>query len=447
MRHRRFLRYPVALTIPFLLSGILLVVSQTTTAWVLAGTSSGHSIVLGQARAHAVLGPIKHVVIIIKENHSFDNLFGRLPGAEGATKARVGKTTVPLNITPDVLRGDIQHSGKNVLEAVNEGKMNGFRKQGGAIENGVDVADSQFLPQAIPDYYNYATTFSIADHFFSTILGASFPNHLVLVSGQSAHTVDDVARKGLPPDAWGCDSNPAVTVKTYLNGQYNKVFPCFNVQTLADEANDAGLTWKYYNAPIPNEAYIWSALDAIRHIRFSSQWKTNVVPPQDFISDVQNGQLPTISWLSSDLAQSEHPPESECQGQNWTVDQINAIMQSPYWSSTVIILTWDDYGGFYDHVRPPSLKKYSLGPRVPTLVISPYSRPGFISHRTYDFRSIMKFVEQTFQLPQKMSYSRDDVASISNMLDLHQAPLLPEVLSPTTCPAKSPPPAPKHLTG
>jgi phospholipase C len=376
--------------------------------------------------------PIKHIVVIVKENHSFDNLFSWLAGANGSHTAHVGAKLVKMSQTPDTLQSDIEHTLANSLEAENNGNMNGFYKEGDAIQSGKDYADSQFSPSQIPGYYSYASTYAIADDFFSTILSGSFPNHLVLISGENAHTVDNVDRRGTLPDAWGCDSNKRAHVRTYVNGQYGWVFPCFNMQTLADEANAASLSWRYYAAP-SGGAYIWSTYDAIRHIRYSKQWKTNVLDDKSFISDVHSGKLPAITWLMPYLLVSEHPPYSECAGQNWTIQQINAIMESPDWSSTAIILTWDDYGGFYDHVVPPTQGLYQLGIRVPTIVISPYSRKHFISHEQYDFRSIDKYVEQTFNLPHTMSYDRS-VRSIGDMLDYNQQPLPPSPLGLTHCP-------------
>ncbi len=125
---------------------------------------------------------------------------------------------------------------------------------------------------------------------------------------------------------------------------------------------------------------------------------------------------------------------SECVGENWTVQQINTVMQSGYWKHTAIILTWDDYGGFYDHVAPPRKSRYELGPRVPLLVISPYAKPHYVSHQTYDFRSVMKFVEHTFHLPHKMKFDRS-VAGIGNMLNLSQKPLSRTLLRTRSCPS------------
>jgi phospholipase C len=382
--------------------------------------------------ARTTSSPIKHIVIMIKENHSFDNLFGRLPGVDGATSALVGNKRVPLNVTPDRLKHDIYHSGTNALKAVNHGKMNGFRRQEDAVQNGQDVADSQYTQTQIPDYFDYASRFSIADHFFSTILGASFPNHLILVAGQSGNAIDNVNRHGYNPDAWGCDANKHARVATFFNGRYGSTYPCFNFQTLADEAGAAGVSWKYYAAPKGVAGYIWSGLDAIKHIRFSSSWNTNVVPDQNFISDVKDGHLPSVSRVTPETVDSEHPNASECVGQNWTVAQINAVMDSQYWKDTAIVLTWDDYGGFYDHVPPPYRSRFILGPRVPALVISPYSRPHYVDHHQYDFRSILRFAEQTFGLPSRMKYDRR-VNSLAGMLDLTHQALAPATYNPTSC--------------
>lgn len=389
----------------------------------------------------AIVSPIKHIIVIVKENHSFDNLFGRLPGVDGSTTARIGRKTIKMGATPDRLKRDINHTGTNSVKAVDHGKMDGFYRQQFAIQGGKDVANSQYAPTSIPDYYAYASTYAIADRFFSTILGASFPNHLVLVSGQSANTMNNVDRHGKLPDAWGCDSNKVARVQTYSKGRYGSVFPCFNMQTVADEANAANVSWKYYAAPRGNGGYLWSSFDAVRHIRYSKYWNSRVVPTGNLLSDLKNNALPAISWVTPYLLTSDHPPFSECAGQNWTVAQINAVMQSSYWKDTAILLTWDDYGGFYDHVPPPKRSLYMLGVRVPLIVISPYSRANFVSHTTYDFRSVIRFMEQTFSLPSTAKYDRS-VSSISNMLDYGRSPASPAVLKPTTCGRASQPTRP-----
>ncbi len=397
------------------------------------GAWSGHpSGIAAASTCSAPCSPIKHVVIIVRENHSFDNLFGRFPGADGTTMADAGGAMVKMTIAPDSLTNDIRHDSWAAQMAVDGGKMDDFYKEPGAVQNKLDMADSQYVKKQIPSYWDYASRFALADHFFSTVMSSSFPNHLALIAGQAKNTLG----VSTPPHlrlVWGCDAPKGTTMWVYQKGKYHAGFPCLNAKTLADEANAAGVSWKYY-APGPHKfGYIWSTFDAIRHIRNSAQWATNVVRPSQFDRDVSSGSLPAISWLSSDLAFSEHPPESECLGENWTVNKVNEIMRSPLWESTVIVLTWDDFGGFYDHVAPPVRQPFSLGPRVPTIVISPYTRAHLIYHRKLDFRSVMRYIEDQFKLPQLMHFRRS-VNSIGDMLDTNQKPLAPVLEKIHTCP-------------
>ncbi len=383
-------------------------------------------------------GPIKHIVIIVKENRSFDSLFGRFPGANGTRYAWEGTKRIPLSETPDVLQEDLGHGGLSALEAVDGGKMDGFFRIPGARQNGQDVAESQFHEKDIPNYWRYARAFTIADHFFSNVLAPSFPNHLALVTGQALNVVNNPVKFGDTP-AWGCDSSATARVPWYWHGKGGTRTPCFNVQTLADEARKAGLSWSYYAPSMGKFGYVWSSLDAIRHIRYSPQWQTNVRPTDSFREDVRAGGLAALDWLMPTWSGSDHPPQSECAGENWTVRQINAIMRSPDWSSTVIILTWDDFGGFYDHVPPPRRDLYRFGPRVPTLVISPFARPHYVAHRMYNFTSIVKFVEDQYKLPQLAPFDRS-VSSLGYALDKVQKPVPPLVLKVRKCPEGNPPP-------
>lgn len=368
--------------------------------------------------------PIKHVIVMIRENHTFDNLFGRFPRANGTTHARAGGKRVPLVETPDPLASDIRHGITDARAAIHGGRMDRFFRQGGAVQAGLNVADSAYRKSQIPNYWKLAQTYGLADNFFSTILGDSFPNHLVLVSGQNARFITDPFNAKLPHmNAWGCDSPPGTMVtQVQGNGTHKNKPPCIKLTTLPDEANAAGVTWKYYASPPGTHGYIWSSLDAIKRIRQGSQWRTNVSTPTGFDSDVAKGTLPAISWLTPDWQYSDHPPASICTGENWAASKIEEVMNSPQWSSTAIILLWDDYGGFYDHVAPPYENKYALGPRVPAIVISPYARPHSIYSRRLDFRSILLFIENQFRLPHLMTYRRT-VKSIGQMLDPSQRPL------------------------
>lgn len=379
--------------------------------------------------------PIKHIIIIDRENHSFDNIFGTFPGADGATQYRAADGTLtPLGHTPDHTLLDIAHAGDNAALAVDKGQMDQFGQLPGAMQDNADIADSQYHQSDIPLYWSYAKHFTLDDHFFATILGASFPNHLVTIAASSANTFDNP--RGQTHHAWGCDggkyslvaaANPA-TGKNYL------VKPCFDIPTMADTFQRYHVSWRYYAPSKYRSGYIWSAFDAIHHVRYSPLWKSNVHTDTSFIPDVKKGKLPAVSWLVTSEEQSEHPPYSMCVGENWVAKQINAVMASKYWSSTLVVLTWDDFGGFYDHVAPPRLDYLSLGIRVPTILISPYARKGYIDHHPQEFDSILRFIEDDYHLPSLTSRDRN-AASLISGLNFKQRSLGPLTFKLKKCPA------------
>ncbi len=377
--------------------------------------------------------PIKHVVFIIRENHSFDNLFAHFPSADGTNTALEGHTRVPLAVTPDHLTLDIAHSGPSADMATNSGRMNQFYLLSGATQFGRDYADSAYTQSQIPIYWAYAKTFALADHFFSTMMGPSYPNHLVTVAATGMNTIDNP--HGQIGETWGCDAGPKSQVPVEdAHGGVTYHAPCFNVRTLGDLASKAGVSWRYYSAPYKKWGYIWNAFDYVRHDRYGSAWKQANTPYTRFASDVASGTLANITWVTPNQTFSDHPPFSICAGQNWTESIINSIMQSPLWNSTAIVLTWDDFGGFYDHVAPPVVSNVSMGPRVPTIVISPYAIKGSVSHTPYDFGSMLRFAEDVFNLPRLTSYDRH-AASISNMFDFTQPPAAALAMQPMKCPA------------
>ncbi len=377
---------------------------------------------------------IQHVVIIDKENRSFDSMFGRFPGADGATTGRLpnGKV-VPLVRQPDHLLMDIDHSYVAATAAVNGGAMNGFSRLVGANQGGRDMALSEFWPQDIPGYWEYAKRFTLDDHFFATVMGPSFSNHLVTVAASSANTVDNPINNSV--HSWGCDAGPNAVVKA-INLQTGKPYyvrPCFDMASLPQSLQRAGVSWKYFAPPAFSSGYIWSALDAIRSVRYSRLWSTNVVPTKDFYATAASGSLPSVSWVVTSANQSDHPPYSICVGENWAEHTINSVMRGRDWASTVIVLTWDDFGGFYDHVAPPKGSLIGPGPRVPAIIISPYSRAGTVDHSIYDFDSILRFIEQRFNIA-PLTLGDAQATSILNSLDLYQKPLRPLVIKPQRCP-------------
>lgn len=398
----------------------------------LAGAASVRAAENQACSPAAACNPIQHIVIMDKENRSFDSMFGTFPGANGATSFTGPDGQVhPLTHQPDHLARDIDHSPVGAHLAYDGGKMDKFSQLAGAIQNGVDMADSQFYQSDIPNYWTYAKTFTLDDTFFSTIMGPSFPNHLFSIAGEDANVDSN-------PDAgsWGCDSPAGATVEQRApDGTITHTYPCFDFRTMGDLLDAKNISWKYYAPNQGQNGYIWSSFDAIRHIRMGPDWQSHVVHYSNFIADAQSGNLPAVSWLVEPGNVSDHPPASECAGENWTVQQINAIMGNPNeWAHTAIILTWDDFGGFYDHVPPPRgpNPQIEYGFRVPTIVISPYARAGYIDHTTYSYPSMLKFVEDTLGLPSMTSLDGQSNDMIGSF-DFSQKPLPPLTLQQRTC--------------
>lgn len=383
---------------------------------------------------------IQHIVFIVKENHTFDNYFGLFPGANGTTTGKVkvaGKvSTIPLGPFQDK-PPDYPHGWGNAQTAYDNGKMDRFNQ--GACNTAPYPCYQEAQQTDLPNYWALAQQFLLDDNAFSSLNGPSFPNHMYTVSGASGPDQDDsaIANPVNAQSKWGCDAPAGATVKLY-NG--TSIYPCFNYQTLADEMTTAGISWKYYSPQVGELGYQWNTLKAFSQDRFS----TNDVPWQQFQTDARNNTLPAFSWLIPPGPYSEHPGTngkvySMCQGENWTVQQINAIEQSPAWANTVIILTWDDFGGYYDHVSPQLVDALGYGFRVPLLVISPYAHatdnPGnvHISHAQLEFSSVLRLAEDVFNLPSlgKRDVSAGDLFKTLNFSQVWNQPL---ILSQRTCP-------------
>ncbi len=366
--------------------------------------------------------PIEHVVFLIKENRTFDNYFGRYPGADGASSGRISTgETIDLRVAADVLTHDIGHEFLDGVRAINGGRMDGFDliPIGGASLDGY----TSFTRGGIPNYWAYADNFVLGDRTFSPMYGPTFPAHLYTVGAQAGRVTGNKLNRGLYSremngrvGAYCSDRGETINRFRRLSASerrlvmdaeeasdleriedfYEVVQPCFDFKVLPDELNDAGLSWRYYATPGD-----WrNALHAIKHIRYSKYWGPNVVSPQEAIKDVTRERLRKVSWLIPPTGFNDHPGAgtSVCKSENWAVRYVNAIMRSKYWKSTAIFMSWDDFGGFYDHVPPPHYDVMGLGPRVPMLIISPYAKSGYIDHTTYELSSVVRFIEDVFGL-------------------------------------------------
>jgi phospholipase C len=416
--------------------------------------------------------PIKHIVLMIQENRTFNDLFAGFPGA---TSAKTGEELVlhgtqyvekPIKLTKVALedRGNITHLYKAFLTGCNrQGStcaMDGFNLikfvSNGKLEGKVPY---QYVdPADIKPYWTMAKQWGLANAMFQTQGSDSFTAHQDLIRGSTCITTGSTCEDPSayteslidPPTttaAWGCDSNPGG--KTYLVNIYGEEsskpigpFPCSNqfpdygsagYETLRDVLDAQSVSWKYYTpvwkANTPSA--LWDAFDVIAPVRYGSEWKTNVVSPETKIfSDISRGTLPAMSWVIPDAQNSDHPGYSaKDTGPSWVASVVNAIGNSKYWDSTAVIVLWDDWGGFYDPVPPPP-PDWQGGPgfRVAMILISPYVRKGtgqdggYISNTSYRFGSIIRLVEDTFHLSRIPGSTDSSSKSMADMFDLRQTP-------------------------
>jgi phospholipase C len=380
--------------------------------------------------------PIKHVVFVIKENRTFDNMFGLFPGANGVSVGVDEGEMRPLTRALDRIPEDIKHCYECALAAWNGGEMDGFATISDAAERS---AYTQYLPEDLPNYWHWAEEFVLFDNFFASAHGPSFPNHLYTIAAQSGGTHDGpVQRNELLRErhrstglfkSWGCDALDTAYVNVVdSEGVEKRVPPCFDFLTEGDLLTDAGIPWAYYAATQYQNGYIWSAYDAVRHIREDEEyWAEHIFPVDDFARQARAGLLPPVTWVTPRFEVSEHPEYSFCHGENWTTKVVNAVMKSPHWDDTAIFITWDDYGGFYDHVPPPQVDDFGFGIRVPLLVISPYAKQGFVTHELGEFSSVLRFIEDNWALSQLTHRDREATPLIS-AFDFEQEPRPPDPL-------------------
>jgi len=381
-------------------------------------------------RQRATTTPIQHVVILIQENRSFDNLFATFPGADGSTHG-FESNGQRVTVTESNLVGpDIGHGYKAFTIEYDHGKMDGFNNDPTGPHNlpAGAIPYHYVNPAQIAPYWTLAHQYVLADHMFPTMFSGSFTAHQDLIAG--ATEIDDKASIIDDPthSPWGCDA-PANTVTSLFTstGHYladKGPFPCFKYGTMRDLLDAAGVSWKYY-APYDsgkNFGIFWSAFDAIAAVRHGPEWASNVLSPETkVLDDVSAGRLPSVAWVVPDRINSDHPGGTSDTGPSWVAQVVNAIGESKYWKSTAIVLLWDDWGGFYDNAKPPQIHYFGLGFRVPTIVISPYAKTGYVSHTQYEFGSILKFVEQNWSLD-SLGTTDATATSISNCFDFAKPP-------------------------
>jgi phospholipase C len=362
---------------------------------------------LTPARPAAVGNPvgtyIKHVVVIIQENRSFDNFFAGYPGADAPMTGLAGGKTVPLHQITYV-GPDPQHDWRSSMIEWDHGKMDGFYKIGKPSTSGQYPVYAYVQRSLISSYWTMARRYVLADHMFPTEFGGSFTGHLTLIAGTD-NLSPDKAEVNFPDGTYDdCDSPPGTTSSTVNRRRrisyFTGPFPCFTqFNTMAQSLDDAGVSWKYYATKRLDDG-MWEPFEAIKYVRYGSDWHNIIAPQTKVLEDPARRRLASVSWVTPSRQDSDHPgARNGPYGPVWVASIVNAIGESSYWKSTAIIVLWDDWGGWYDNVPPPQLDFRGLGIRVPCIIISPYAKRGYVSHTQYEFGSILKFIEQAFNLP------------------------------------------------
>ncbi len=368
---------------------------------------------------------IQHIVIIIQENRSFDNLFQGYPGAN-TWPFGLDHTGNIVQLQPEHLGNgyDILHDMGNFLQSYDNGKMDGFDREAASDHHRLKYPQYAYVePADVVQYRQMAARYVLNDNTFSSQLDASFTAHQYLIAAQAHDAV------GFPEHGWGCPNGRVVTLRqNRTRGPMESA--CFGTSdpatypTLGDELDAAGLPWRFYGPIPPRESGSgWLGYRAVNHIFNGPDWTADVSSPQTrILADVPNGQLASVTWVIPDLHDSDHPGPLNDTGPEWVSNIVNVIGRSPFWTSTVIFVIWDDWGGWYDHVPPPQLDFDGLGFRVPLLCISPYARPGYVSHVQLESASILRFAEDNFGLPQMAAADKRAADAGADCLDFSHGP-------------------------
>jgi phospholipase C len=421
-----------------------------------------------QSLALAMTAVIQRVVIIFQENRTPDNLFQGLCISPYGSASACGTGQNQYNIvstgqspsgpiplapidlgtagsSPDTY--DLSHANSAFVAMYNGGAMNGINPSCGT---GMTCpANGQYMyviPSDVAPYLTMAQQYTFGDEMFQTNEGPSFPAHQFIFGGTSAPTATSTLFASENPalSPAGC-IGPSTETVTMINAAGSETaqpgqYPCFTRQAMSDLLDAQKVSWRYY---APTAGSIWTAPDALQNLCqpqtvngtltcTGPDWVNNVsIPEYQVLEDISNGQLAQVSWVIPDGAHSDHAMSNNGTGPSWVAAVVNAIGNSPYWANTAIILTWDDWGGWYDHVAPTVINDgvswgsgYVYGMRVPLVVISPYAKAKYISHVTHDFGSILNLIETTYGIPSgSLGYADAHADDLSDCFNLTQSPI------------------------
>ena len=405
----------------------------------------------------ATASPIRHVVIIYQENHSFDNVLGRYcsqvksgarvrsgvnDGCDGATSGRLPDgRVISLSQATDVVPG-IGHNVAKQIAAIDGGKMDGFGLISGCLAGGGYRCYSQFDPSRIPNATALASHFAVSDRTFESFTEPSWAAHMELVAAtrDGFQGNNPVKASGVTTRAgWGCDSNKVAQWQASPGGRFQTVPSCVPkpdhtgafestpvqwVPTIMDRLDAAGRSWRLYTVSHTGGlAYGWAICPTFAECLDGPQHNDQVAN-STFLTDATNGALPNFSVLLPTSADSQHNAYSMAQGDNWIGKAVSAVENGPDWSSTAIFIAWDDCGCFYDHVAPPR----GLGIRVPMIIVSPYARAGYTDTAAASYYSLLAYTEHTFHLT-PLTSADQNAYDYTNSFNYNQTPLNPSALT------------------
>jgi phospholipase C len=381
--------------------------------------------------AAAIASPIQHVIIVLQENRTFDNLFHGYPGADYATSGQTSTgSTVALQPVRLMTPWDPAHNYPNWVTEYNNGAMNGFDRN--TIDYGSgeppNFSYAYAIQSDVQPYWDLAKQGVLGDAMFADHRSQSFAGHLFPIAGASG-PIDaadpDYYAAGNPVYSASCASPGRGTAINIQTGAQDKQYEsCFDFKTIADLLDAKGVPWRFY-IPSSDRTHYVSSFANIRHIYASGEFASDVVSPETtIIGDVQNGNLAAVSYVVGTFANSDHPGQNvpSSNGPTWVTSVFNAVGASPYWTSTAILLVYDDWGGWYDHVKPVTFNAFEAGFRIPLVIVSPYARRGYVSHQVHYMGSILHFIESNWNLGSlNTADARSD--ALDDCFDYTQAPL------------------------
>lgn len=365
--------------------------------------------------------PIEHLIVVMQQNHTFDNYFGTYPGANGIpantcmtvslTNAQTAACIAPFNIGTYPIT-DLSHSAGTFSAQYQDGKMTGFVDVLTRLNQDAKLTMGYFDDRDIPFYWNLADQYVLFDNYFSSAHTGSIMNRMFSITGQPGSDENRI-----PVDGFG------------------------DIPTIFDRLQERGISWKYYIRNY-NPEFNYRALQELDYLPPQIQWvpllsfdrflddpelSSHIVDFSEYYTDLQNGTLPAVSYVLL-LGATEHPISDPQLGQITTRTMIQTLMESAAWESSALLITYDDWGGWYDHVPPPQVDKYGYGFRVPTLLVSAYARQGYIDHTQLDHTSLLKFIESNWDI-EPLAERDAQANNITSAFDFSSAPREPVFIS------------------